>query len=320
VVGTTTDSSELGRGSDQPGARDEDRASAGETARTEPAATFATQRAASLRAMFPNAARPPGSLTSADPSGPAALSGTPAVSGGVDAPAVRRRRFRLWPVILGLFALGALAGVAVFHVRGDKPAGAAEAQSPKAAPTWSASDDGPRASSSAAASVVPDGPTLSPTRTPEAAASAVASSSARAASARPASGRANPSAVNLALHRPATASNSEGSAWRPANAFDGQPSTRWSSGFSDPQWIAVDLGESWAVTRIRLLWELAYATKYRVDVSLDGTNWSTVYATSSGRGGTVDIDAGPVAARYVRMYGTRRSGGYGYSLFEFEVR
>jgi hypothetical protein len=230
---------------------------------------------------------------------------------------VRRRRFRLWPVILGVFALSVLAGFAAIHMKGDKPAGAAEAQSPEAAPTWSASDD-PQASSSAAASVVPDVPALSSAATPPAAASTAASTAGSSPS-RAASGRANPSKVNLALHRPATASGSEGSAWAPANAVDGQPSTRWSSGFSDPQWITVDLGESWAVTRIRLVWELAYATKYRVDVSLDGTTWSTVYATSSGRGGTVNIEAGSVAARYVRMYGTRRNGSYGYSLFEFEV-
>ena len=75
----------------------------------------------------------------------------------------------------------------------------------------------------------------------------------------------------------------------------------------------------WTVTRIRLVWEHAYATQYQVAVSRDGARWSTVYATSSGVGGTVDIDARSAAARYVRMYGTRRVGSYGYSLFEFEV-
>jgi hypothetical protein len=320
VEGTTTDSSEPGRGSDRPGARDEHRASAGETAGTEPAATFATQRAASLRAMFPAVARSSGPLTtSADPGGPPALSGAPAGWGVIDASPLRRRRFRLWRVILGLLALGVLAGVAAVHVRGHKPAGAAEARSPETAPTWSAGD-GPQASNSATASVVPDSPASSPAPPSRPAAPAVLSSSAQAASGRAVSGRANPSMVDLALHRPAVASSSEGSAWQPANAFDGQASTRWSSGFSDPQWITVDLGEPWVVTGVKLVWELAYATQYRVDVSLDGTNWSTVYATSSGRGGTVNIDAGSAVARYVRMYGTRRYGSYGYSLFEFEVR
>jgi hypothetical protein len=217
-------------------------------------------------------------------------------------------------VILGVFVLGIVAGVVAVHGQGGKPAGAAAAQSPEATPTWSA-DDAQLASSSASASLVPGGPALSPTPTPQAAASTVVSSPTRAAS-----GRANPSAVNLALHRPARASSSEGPAWQPVNAFDGQLSTRWSSGFSDPQWITVDLGETWAVTGITLAWESAYATKYRVDVSRDGTSWSTVYATSSGGGGTVNVDAGSVAARYVRVYGTQRSSTYGYSLFEFEVR
>jgi hypothetical protein len=263
--------------------------------------------------MFPAAVRPSDPpttplTTSADPSDP------PALSGVVYAPVVKRRRFRLWPVILGVFVLGVGAGVAVVHGQGGKPAGAAAAQSPEAAPTWFTSDD-PLASSSAAASSVSDGQVLSSASTARTATSAAVPSPTRAAS-----GRANPSAVNLALHRPAMASASESPGWAPANAFDGQPDTRWSSGFSDLQWIAVDLGEAWTVTRIRLVWEQAYATKYRVDVSRDGANWSTVYTTINGGGGTVDIDAGSVPARYVRMYGTQRSGNYGYSLFEFEVR
>jgi hypothetical protein len=40
----------------------------------------------------------------------------------------------------------------------------------------------------------------------------------------------------------------------------------------------------------------------------------------SGRGGTVRVDGRGTVARYVRMYGTRRSSQYGFSLLELEIR
>ena len=35
-----------------------------------------------------------------------------------------------------------------------------------------------------------------------------------------------------------------------SNAVDGDPGTRWSSAFSDPQWIAVDLGSAAEITQV----------------------------------------------------------------------
>jgi eukaryotic-like serine/threonine-protein kinase len=94
----------------------------------------------------------------------------------------------------------------------------------------------------------------------------------------------------------------------------------WSSGFSDPQWISVDLGAVRRISEIRLSWERAYATAYRVQVSADGRSWTSVYRTTRGTGGEITIRAGKVTGRYVRVYGTKRSGQYGYSLFEIDVR
>ncbi|MDQ7905719.1 discoidin domain-containing protein [Phytohabitans sp. ZYX-F-186] len=138
---------------------------------------------------------------------------------------------------------------------------------------------------------------------------------------RPAvTGRSNPSRTNLARGRPVRASSVEGRPWAPANAVDGSTRTRWSSAFSDPQWISVDLGANWRVGEVVLAWQHAHATRYQVDVSLDGRRWSTVYATRGGREGTVRIDTGPVVARHVRVLGLARSNQYGYSLWELEVR
>ncbi|MGW7100045.1 discoidin domain-containing protein [Streptomyces sp. NPDC054838] len=124
--------------------------------------------------------------------------------------------------------------------------------------------------------------------------------------------------VLLSQGKPATASSVEGAGTPAAAAVDGDNGTRWSSQFSDPQWIQVDLGAPAQLNQVVLRWEAAYAKSYRVELSTDGTNWSTAYSTAAGTGGvqTHDITG---TARYVRVYGTQRATGYGYSLWEFQV-
>ncbi|MEU6207838.1 discoidin domain-containing protein [Micromonospora musae] len=116
-----------------------------------------------------------------------------------------------------------------------------------------------------------------------------------------------------------TASSVEpGSAHVAANAVDGNPATRWGSAYTDPQWITVDLGETYAINRVRLAWETAYARAYQVQVSPDNATWTTVHTTTAGDGGVDDI---PISAtgRYLRILGTERATQWGYSLWELEV-
>ncbi|HEV2373059.1 MAG TPA: discoidin domain-containing protein, partial [Streptosporangiaceae bacterium] len=54
-------------------------------------------------------------------------------------------------------------------------------------------------------------------------------------------------AADIALHQPATASSIQGLAWPASNATDGNLSTRWSSAFSDPQWLEADLGSAQSI-------------------------------------------------------------------------
>ncbi|GAA1643225.1 protein kinase domain-containing protein [Actinoplanes couchii] len=133
-------------------------------------------------------------------------------------------------------------------------------------------------------------------------------------------GTANPTGRNLALGRPATASSSESPPFVADSAVDGNPETRWSSTFSDPQWLSVDLGGTYRISEVELWWEVAYATDYRIEVSLDGVDWTTVRSITGGTGGNVTVLMGGVPGRFVRMFGTKRAVEYGYSLFEMEVR
>lgn len=131
---------------------------------------------------------------------------------------------------------------------------------------------------------------------------------------------ANTDGANLALGRPTASSSVEGDAYAPRFAVDGDPRTRWSSAFSDPQWISVDLGRSWLVSLVVLRWEAAYGVEYDLAVSTDGTTWRSVWRTGQGAGGVQEVRIAATPARFVRMTGTRRVGQYGYSLFELEVR
>jgi beta-glucanase (GH16 family) len=128
----------------------------------------------------------------------------------------------------------------------------------------------------------------------------------------------SPQAVNLALGKYAAALSVEGS-YIPNNAFDGNTNTRWGSVFSDPQWLEVDLGSNYSISRVILSWEAACAASYQLQVSRDNMNWTTVYSTNSCPGGFEELKFAVVNARYVRMYGLTRATLWGYSLFEFEV-
>ncbi|MEO3926978.1 discoidin domain-containing protein [Micromonosporaceae bacterium B7E4] len=118
--------------------------------------------------------------------------------------------------------------------------------------------------------------------------------------------------------RPATASSTEGGALTASAAVDGNTGTRWSSAFSDPQWIQVDLGASATISQVVLRWEAAYGRAFQIQVSDNASSWNNVYTTTTGTGGTQTLNVSGTG-RYVRMYGTARATGYGYSLWEFEV-
>ncbi len=123
---------------------------------------------------------------------------------------------------------------------------------------------------------------------------------------------------NIALGKPAAASSVE-NASTPASAVnDGNKSTRWSSAFSDPQWIRIDLQSVYDITGARIFWEAAAAKTFEIQVSDNTTAWTRVFSTSSGDGGT-DNFSFTASARYIRMYSTARTSQYGNSIYEFEV-
>ncbi|MEV1007455.1 discoidin domain-containing protein [Streptomyces sp. NPDC049881] len=128
--------------------------------------------------------------------------------------------------------------------------------------------------------------------------------------------------TNIAQGRPTTASSyqavGDGAPFPPSNATDGNRTTRWASDWSDPQWLQVDLGSVTTFQNVQLVWEGAFARAYQVQTSDNGTDWRTIHTVTNGTGG-VDTAAVNGSGRYVRVLGTQRGTGWGYSLFEFGV-
>jgi len=119
--------------------------------------------------------------------------------------------------------------------------------------------------------------------------------------------------VVISKGRPAVASSvADGASATRAN--DASTVTRWVS-VAGPgtQWLRVDLGAVQRVERVRLHWAATYAKTYRVQTSADGANWTDLYATRAGNGGTDDLKQLGGTGRYLRVLATQRAratGGY----------
>jgi beta-glucosidase-like glycosyl hydrolase len=123
--------------------------------------------------------------------------------------------------------------------------------------------------------------------------------------------------TNLARGRPVTVSSTEG-VFIGSSAVDGDANTRWSSGFTDNEWISVDLGATTAISRVRLNWETAYGRSYKIQASTDAMSWTDLITVTNGDGGIDDLTVSG-SGRYIRMLGQQRAIAYGYSLWELEI-
>lgn len=124
--------------------------------------------------------------------------------------------------------------------------------------------------------------------------------------------------VNIALNKIVTVSSKETTGLEGSKAVDGSYTTRWSSQFSDPQYIMIDLGSVLPFDQIRLVWEAAFAKEYRLEVSNDKNNWTEIAHPTNAIGGTEKINI-DTSARYIKLTGIKRGTQYGYSLYEIEI-
>eukprot|EP00041_Stephanoeca_diplocostata_P018011 m.373713 g.373713 ORF g.373713 m.373713 type:complete len:644 (-) comp20889_c0_seq1:95-2026(-) len=111
-----------------------------------------------------------------------------------------------------------------------------------------------------------------------------------------------------------------------AKGNDGVLATRWSSELpydGSSRWLAVQFAHERTIVEATLVWEKAYATGYALQsMQTSGSEWTTVYNTTTGKGGTETIKnltgATGIAFRvlcYQRFTGSQ----WGFSLYELEL-
>jgi hypothetical protein len=118
-------------------------------------------------------------------------------------------------------------------------------------------------------------------------------------------------------------SSMEGNCREAHNVFDGDPKTRWSSEWSDEQWLWFRISDPdpcVSFKQIAILWETASAKRYAVESSLTGHTWHPIAVFAPERknwkvySDLISFDP-PVMARFFRIKGLQRSTEYGYSIF-----
>jgi hypothetical protein len=100
--------------------------------------------------------------------------------------------------------------------------------------------------------------------------------------------------------------------------------TRWASVQKvDNAYLQLDFGAPVMINHVNIVWEAAYATDYKLQVSNTAdSGYVDIYENKAGKGGTEDIMSPtltPMSGQYLRMQGVTRVGGYGYSIWEITV-
>ncbi len=118
----------------------------------------------------------------------------------------------------------------------------------------------------------------------------------------------------------AQASSTEFSYTPASAAIDENYGTRWSSAYTDNEWLALDLGSTVRVDSLRIIWQHAFASQYAIQTgpSLSGP-WTTVVDMTNAALGAQTVPNVNASTRYLRFQGIKRATQYGYSLYELEV-
>lgn len=132
---------------------------------------------------------------------------------------------------------------------------------------------------------------------------------------------------NLALNKEVTVSSYYSEDTLPKNLTDGNDSTRWGSkyknGVEKPEWVVIDLGDTYLIDEIRISWENAYASGYTIQGSIDGKTYTDIINVTDGNG-SLDVlkELGDQPARYLKIdmhTQGREDKKYGFSIWEVEV-
>jgi len=134
--------------------------------------------------------------------------------------------------------------------------------------------------------------------------------------------------VNLALNKPAESSSNEAIGLDAQHTTDKDTDSRWSSNWAankdnHPEYLYMDLGKSYNMNNVKVLWDSAYAKGYEIQTSTsdpeDESSWNTVASVTDGTGGLQNSTFASTNARYVRIYCEDPSTQWGYSIKNIEI-
>jgi len=95
---------------------------------------------------------------------------------------------------------------------------------------------------------------------------------------------------------------------------------QWTSLSGDHQWLVIDLGLSYEVVGVIIVWGNTYATDYVIQIYDEGiSSWRNVFQTSEGAGGREKIWMLNDRGRYITLGSSKTRNMQGISLFSFEV-
>ncbi|MFN8546010.1 MAG: discoidin domain-containing protein [Candidatus Binatia bacterium] len=108
----------------------------------------------------------------------------------------------------------------------------------------------------------------------------------------------------------------------PLRMMDDDPTTSWQSEpGADEQWVIVDLVRNWEYGGLVIDWDpVDYATAYEVQVSNDRVQWTTVYATASGKGGRDYVYMPDAESRFIRLRMPQSSRGRGVAILDLAIQ
>lgn len=106
----------------------------------------------------------------------------------------------------------------------------------------------------------------------------------------------------------------------PEDAVDADNGSRYAAVNEANAYFYVDLGSVEKVGKVVIDWEAAYASEYKLQMSLNAIDWTTV-ATVTKDDSQRDEIVFPnwIEAKFVRFQGVSRAIEYGYSFYSFEV-
>lgn len=121
---------------------------------------------------------------------------------------------------------------------------------------------------------------------------------------------------------PVIRASTDGQGNEPERVLDGDPETSWRSGsIAEEQWLELEFGNLREYGGLVIDWTGDdYARDYRIETSLDGEAWKTVFAVEENDGGRDYVYLPDSESRYLKLLLTRSNRGEGYAINNLEIK